>query len=62
MTETERLQKEVKALIKKNAHLKRVLARQRSLIEKQRKLLSVDGQMYINVQKGRADKRRKNRG
>lgn len=61
MTETERLQKEVKALIKKNAHLKRVLARQRSVIEKQRKLLSVDGQMYINVQKGRADSRRKGR-
>lgn len=61
MTETERLQKEVKALIKKNAHLKRVLARQRSVIEKQRKLLSADNQYYINVQKGRADKRRKGR-
>ena len=62
MTETERLQKEVKALIKKNAHLKRVLARQRALIEKQRKLLSVDGQMYINVQKGKASNRRRNKG
>ena len=62
MTETERLQKENRALIKRNAHLIRVNKRQREQIEKLRRELNPDTQYYINVQKGRADKRRKKRG
>lgn len=62
MTETEHLKKEVQSLIKRVAHLVRVNKRQRQQIEKLRRELHPDQQYYINVQRGRADKRRNNRG
>lgn len=61
MTEVERLQKEVRSLIKRVAHLVRVNKRQRQQIEKLRKQLNPDQQHYINVQRGAASTRRKGR-
>ena len=61
MTETERLQKENRALIKRNAHLIRINKRQRQQIETLRKQLNPDQQHYINVQRGAASTRRKGR-
>ena len=62
MTEVERLQKEVKSLIKRVSHLVRVNKRQRQQIEKLRRELNPDQQHYINVQKGKVTDRRKRRG
>lgn len=62
MTDFERLQKENKSLIKRVAHLVRINKRQRQQIEKLRRELNPDQQHYINVQKGHAGSRRKNRG
>lgn len=62
MTEMERLQKEVKSLIKRVSHLVRVNKRQRQQIERLRKQLNPDQQHYINVQRGNARSRRKHRG
>lgn len=61
MTETERLLKENRALIKRNAHLIRINKRQRQQIEKLRRELNPDQQHYINVQRGTASARRKGR-
>lgn len=61
MTEVERLQKEVRSLIKRVAHLVRVNKRQRQQIERLRKQLNPDQQHYINVQRGTASTRRKGR-
>lgn len=61
MTEVELLQKEIRSLIKRVAHLVRVNKRQREQIEKLRRELHPDRQYYVNVQKGRADSRRKGR-
>lgn len=62
MTDNERLQKEIKSLIKRVAHLVRVTKRQRRQIEALRRQLNLNQQYYINVQRGKASNRRNRRG